>query len=72
MNEIEEKLSLDEVHIDELLAHVVQAKCSELHLEVGKSPLMRQRGSDALIELVSYVPVRPQKGRLSCIPFNVV
>jgi twitching motility protein PilT len=39
-----EKLALDEVHIDELLQHVLNTKGSDLHLAVGKPPCVRIHG----------------------------
>lgn len=39
-----ETLSLDDVHIDELLRLTVQAKASDLHLTVGLPPMIRRDG----------------------------
>lgn len=50
---------LDEVFVDELLIQVVEAHCSELHLEVGRPPYMSERGTDGIIELTGYEPARP-------------
>ena len=40
----EEKLSLDEVHIDELCAKVVELGASDLHIAVGRPPCVRLHG----------------------------
>ncbi len=39
-----EKISLDEVHVDELLQHVLDTKGSDLHLAVGVPPSIRIHG----------------------------
>ncbi len=56
---MDENNQLDEVMIDELLVQVVAADCSELHLEVGKSPYMSRRGAAEIIALTRYEPARP-------------
>ena len=47
-----EKAALDEVHIDELLQHVLNTKGSDLHLAVGKPPCVRIHGK--VKELAEY------------------
>lgn len=54
--EVVEKVSLDEVYIDELLQHVLDTKGSDLHLAVGKPPCIRVHGK--VKELSSYEPLR--------------
>ena len=41
---VEQKLSLEEVHIEELLKLVYEMKASDLHLAVGKPPCVRVHG----------------------------
>jgi twitching motility protein PilT len=53
-----EKMPLDEVFVDELLAKTVDGSYSELHLEVGKPPCARLHGSYTMVELTTYEPVR--------------
>ena len=60
VSKIEARMSLDETHIDELLAHVIRVGFSELHLDVYKPPIMGQIGSDSRIELTKYVDAQPQ------------
>ncbi|RYX84397.1 type IV pilus twitching motility protein PilT [bacterium] len=50
--EVVEKLSLDEVHLDELLQHVIDLKGSDLHLAVSKPPCIRVHGK--IRELSQY------------------
>lgn len=52
-----EKLSLEEVHLDELLARVVELQASDLHLAVGKPPCVRRHGK--IVELDEYEEVTP-------------
>ena len=40
----EEKYPLDEIHLDELLQHVIDSKGSDLHIAVGKPPCVRVHG----------------------------
>ena len=49
-------LSLDEIHIDELLKRVQETKSSDLHLSVGKPPCVRLHGK--IRELADYEIVR--------------
>lgn len=56
---MDENNRLDEVLVDELLVQVVEADCSELHLEVGKSPYMSRRGTAEIIALTRYEAARP-------------
>jgi twitching motility protein PilT len=56
VEEVIEKVSLDEVYIDELLQHVLDTKGSDLHLAVGKSPCIRVHGK--VKELSSYEVLR--------------
>ncbi len=58
-----EKLSLDEVHVDEPLWLSTEAGWSELHFEVGRPPFGRARGSLMLEELSRYEALRPQVAR---------
>jgi twitching motility protein PilT len=39
-----EKISLDEIHLDELLQHVLDSKGSDLHMATDKSPCIRIHG----------------------------
>lgn len=55
--EVEEKLSLDEVHIDELLGRCFETGSSDLHLAVGKPPCVRLHGK--IRELAEYEVFRP-------------
>ncbi len=41
---VEEKVALDEIHLDELLQHVIDSKGSDLHIAVGKPPCVRVHG----------------------------
>ena len=43
--QVEEKIPLDEIHLDELLQHVLDTKGSDLHLAVNKSPCIRIHGN---------------------------
>ncbi len=54
--DIVERESLDETHIDELLAKVVELGGSDLHLAVGKGPCIRLHGK--ILELDEYEDVR--------------
>lgn len=56
--EEEELLTLDEVHIDELLRKVVELKASDLHLAVAKKPCVRIHGK--IKELAEYELLKPQ------------
>ena len=60
VSEIEARMSLDETHIDELLAYVIRVGYSELHLDAYKPLTMRQIGLDGTIELANYVNAQPQ------------
>ena len=40
----QEKYPLDEIHLDELLQHVIESKGSDLHIAVGKPPCVRVHG----------------------------
>jgi twitching motility protein PilT len=51
-----ERLKLDEVHMDELLQHVITSKGSDLHLAVNRSPSIRVHGH--VKELKQYEPFR--------------
>ncbi|PQV64929.1 pilus retraction ATPase PilT [Abditibacterium utsteinense] len=51
-----EKVSLDEIHIDELLQHVLDTKGSDLHLAVGKAPCVRVHGN--VKEISQYEVIR--------------
>lgn len=53
-----EKLRLDEVHIDELLQHVINMKGSDLHLAANRSPSIRVHGH--VKELKQYEAFRGQ------------
>lgn len=59
MRSIMKALSLDDVHIDELLCHMTTARWSELHVEVDYPPYGRPRGAYTLAELKQYEAVRP-------------
>jgi len=50
--EVVEKIALDEVHLDELLQHVIDLKGSDLHLAVNKPPCIRVHGK--IRELAQY------------------
>lgn len=50
--EVEELLSLDEIHIDELLERVQETGASDLHLAVDKPPCVRLHGK--IRELAEY------------------
>ncbi len=50
--EVVEKISLDEVHIDELLQFVIDLKGSDLHLAVNKPPCVRVHGK--MREIAQY------------------
>jgi twitching motility protein PilT len=52
-----EKVSLDEVHIDELLQLVLDTRGSDLHLAVAKPPCIRVHGK--VKEVSGYEPFRP-------------
>jgi twitching motility protein PilT len=51
-----ERVSLDEVHIDELLQLVIDTKGSDLHLAVNRPPCIRVHGK--VKEVSSYEPFR--------------
>jgi twitching motility protein PilT len=53
----EEKLSLDEVHLEELLAKVTETGSSDLHLSVGRPPCVRLNGK--VYDLSEYEDFRP-------------
>lgn len=53
---VEEKITLDEVHLDELLQHVLDTKGSDLHLAVGIPPAIRVHGK--VKKLVEYETFR--------------
>ncbi len=55
--QVVEKVSLDEVHIDELLQLVLDTKGSDLHLAVAKPPCIRVHGK--VKEVSSYESFRP-------------
>jgi len=55
--EPEELIALDEIHLDELLQHVLDTKGSDLHLAVGKAPCIRIHGN--VKELKDYEKFRP-------------
>jgi twitching motility protein PilT len=55
--EVEEKLSLDEIHIDELLTRCYETGSSDLHLAVGKPPCVRLDGK--ILELAEYEAFQP-------------
>ncbi len=50
--QVVEKIPLDEIHIDELLQHVIDMKGSDLHLAVNKPPCIRVHGK--MRELSQY------------------
>jgi twitching motility protein PilT len=50
------RLSLEEVHLDELLGKTFELGCSDLHLAVGRPPCVRLHGK--IMELDEYEPVR--------------
>ena len=52
-----EKLSLDEVHLEELLAKVQETGSSDLHLSVGRPPCVRLNGK--IYDLSEYEDFRP-------------
>jgi twitching motility protein PilT len=56
-DENEEKLSLDEVHLEELLAKVHETGSSDLHLSVGRPPCVRLNGK--IYDLSEYEDFRP-------------
>ena len=56
-DENEEKLSLDEVHLEELLAKVKETGSSDLHLSVGRPPCVRLNGK--VYDLSEYEDFRP-------------
>lgn len=51
------KLSLDEVHLEELLAKVQETGSSDLHLSVGRPPCVRLNGK--IYDLSEYEDFRP-------------
>ncbi|MEO6909169.1 MAG: type IV pilus twitching motility protein PilT [Abditibacteriaceae bacterium] len=53
----EDKLSLDEVHLEELLAKVIETGSSDLHLSVGRPPCVRLNGK--VYDLSEYEDFRP-------------
>ena len=53
-----ELLSLDEVHIDDLCAKVIEHKASDLHLAVDRKPCIRLHGK--VMELSEYEVMKPQ------------
>ncbi|MBV9467790.1 MAG: type IV pilus twitching motility protein PilT [Abitibacteriaceae bacterium] len=55
--EVEEKKSLDEVYLDELLGRVWESGASDLHLAVGRPPCVRLHGK--IRELNDYEIFRP-------------
>ena len=55
-----EKQSLDETHIEELLWKMLQRQAHELHLEVGREPCVRRDGEQASHELDEYEKCKPQ------------
>jgi twitching motility protein PilT len=55
--EVVERLSLDEVHVDELLQHVLDTKGSDLHMAVGMPPSVRIHGR--VKQLAEYEEFRP-------------
>jgi len=57
--EYEEKIPLDEVHIDELLTRVYELGSSDLHLAVAKPPCVRLHGK--IRELDEYEPFTSQQ-----------
>ena len=58
----EEKISLEEVHIDELCAKVVEMGASDLHLAVGLPPCVRLHGSiKQLHEYETFEPRHTQR-----------
>lgn len=56
-DETEEKLSLDEVHLEELMAKVLETGSSDLHLSVGRPPCVRLNGK--VYDLSEYEDFRP-------------
>jgi twitching motility protein PilT len=52
-----EKLSLDEVHLEELLVKVQETGSSDLHLSVGRPPCVRLNGK--IYDLSEYEDFRP-------------
>lgn len=56
-DENQEKLSLDEVHLEELLAKVKETGSSDLHLSVGRPPCVRLNGK--VYDLSEYEDFRP-------------
>jgi len=56
-----EEMSLDEVHIDELLCKTAQVGfgVSTLHLFVGRTPYVSLMGGRSLVELSDYEVVSP-------------
>ena len=55
--EAEQQLyELDEVHLDELLQHVIDSKGSDLHLAVAKAPCVRVHG--IVKEITAYEKLR--------------
>jgi twitching motility protein PilT len=56
----EEVMSLDNVHIDEILRLAIERKASDIHITVGLPPMMRMDGE--LVPL-PYVSVTPQDAR---------
>lgn len=57
VEEPEELITLDEIHLDELLQHVLDTKGSDLHLAVGKPPCIRIHGN--VKQLTDYENFRP-------------
>lgn len=55
--EVEEKLPLDEVHIDQLLERCYETGSSDLHLAVNKPPCVRLNGR--ILELAEYEHFQP-------------
>ena len=55
-----EKQSLDETHVDELLWGLLLRQAHELHLEVGREPYVRRDGEQATHELDEYQRCKPQ------------
>ncbi len=53
-----EKISLDELHIDELCTKMYEMGCSDLHLAVGRPPCVRIHGK--VRELDEYEMCKPQ------------
>jgi Tfp pilus assembly pilus retraction ATPase PilT len=53
-----DKYSLDEVYIDEVLQHAIDARCVDVYLEVGQVPTIRRQGELHLRELDMYEILR--------------